>query len=100
MAPPIIQMGLRVQPFVFTEQGVTMLSSVLRSPKAIQVNISIVRIFVKMRKLLASEESLTDKLELLEKGSDKLFRIVFERLDNVEKKIPLRSKDRKRIGLK
>ena len=94
------KMGLRVQPFVFTEQGVTMLSSVLRSPKAIQVNISIVRIFVKMRKLLASEESLTDKLELLEKGSVKLFRIVFERLDNVEKKIPLRSKDRKRIGLK
>ena len=94
------KMGLRVQPFVFTEQGVTMLSSVLRSPKAIQVNISIVRIFVKMRKLLASEESLADKLEQLEKGSDKLFRIVFERLDNVEEKIPFLPKDRNKIGLK
>lgn len=94
------KMGLRVQPFVFTEQGVTMLSSVLTSPKAIQVNISIVRIFVKMRKLLASEESLTDRLDQLEKGSDKLFRIVFERLDNVENKIPLLPKDRSKIGLK
>ncbi|MDC0255565.1 ORF6N domain-containing protein [Bacteriovoracales bacterium] len=94
------KMGLRVQPFVFTEQGVTMLSSVLRSPKAIQVNISIVRIFIKMRKLLASEESLTDKLEQLEKGSDKLFRIVFERLDNVEKNVPLLPRDRSKIGLK
>ena len=77
-----------------------MLSSVLRSPKAIQVNISIVRIFVKMRKLLASEESLTDRLEQLEKGSDKLFRIVFERLDNVENMVPLLPKDRNKIGLK
>ncbi len=94
------KMGLRVQPFVFTEQGVTMLSSVLRSPKAIQVNISIVRIFVKMRKLLAAEESLTEKLGQLEKGSDQLFRIVFERLDNVEKNIPLLPKDRNNIGLK
>lgn len=94
------KMGLRVQPFVFTEQGVTMLSSVLRSPKAIQVNISIIRIFVKMRKLLASEESLSDRLDQLEKGSDKLFRIVFERLDNVENMVPLLPKDRNKIGLK
>ena len=92
--------GLRIQPFVFTEQGVTMLSSVLRSRKAIQVNISIVRIFVKMRKLLASDESLTDKLEQLERGSDKLFRIVFERLDKMEKNTPLLPKDRNKIGLR
>jgi hypothetical protein len=94
------KMVLRVQPSVFTEQGVTMLSGVLRSPKAIQVNISIVRIFVKMRRLLASEESLTDKLEQLEKRSDKLFRIVFERLDSVEKNVQLLPKDRNKIGLK
>ena len=98
MAHPIRKRWVSVQPFVFSGQGVTMLSSVLRSPKAIQVNISIVRIFVKMRKLLASEESLIDKLEQLEKGSDKLFRIVFERLDNVEKNVPLR--DRNKIRLK
>ncbi|MCK5099939.1 MAG: hypothetical protein KAR45_17650, partial [Desulfobacteraceae bacterium] len=67
---------------------------------SIQVNISIVRTFIKMRQLLASEELLTDRVGELEKGTDKLFRIVFERLDNVEEKVPLRSKDRKRIGLK
>ena len=58
------------------------------------------RTFIKMRHLLASEESLTDRIEQLEKGSDKLFRIVFERLDNVENKVPLLPKDRNKIGLK
>jgi hypothetical protein len=71
-------MGLRLQPFVFTEKGGTMLSSVLRSPKAIQVNTSIVKIFVKMRKLLASEESLTDKLEQLEKIQISCFVLYFK----------------------
>ncbi|MBL7665169.1 MAG: ORF6N domain-containing protein [Bacteriovoracaceae bacterium] len=94
------KMGLRVRPFVFTEQGVTMLSSVLNSAKAIQINISIVRIFIKMRRLLASDESLSDRVGKLEKGTDKLFRIVFERLDNVENNIPSVPKNRKKIGLK
>lgn len=94
------KMGLRVKPFVFTEQGVTMLSSVLRSSKAIQVNITIVRIFVKMRKLLSADETLSDKLEQLEKGTDELFRVVFKRLDKVEHKIPLLPKERSKIGLK
>ncbi|TDJ06953.1 MAG: ORF6N domain-containing protein [Deltaproteobacteria bacterium] len=94
------KMGLRIPPFVFTEQGVTMLSSVLKSPKAIQLNISIVRIFIKMRKLLLSEESLTDRVEKLEKGTDKLFRVVFDRLDKIEDEAPILPKRRKRIGLK
>lgn len=94
------KMGMRVQPFVFTEQGVTMLSSVLKSPRAIQLNISIVRIFIKMRKLLASQESLAGRIEQLESGSDKLFRIVFERLDNLETKAPILPKERSKIGLK
>jgi len=94
------KMGLRIPPFVFTEQGVTMLSSVLKSPKAIQLNISIVRIFIKMRKLLLSEESLTDRVEKLEKGTDKLFRVVFDRLDKIEDEAPILRKRRKRIGLK
>jgi len=55
---------------------------------------------VKARKYLASDELLVDRVEQLEKGTDKLFRIVFERLDNVEKKIPLLPKDRNKIGLK
>ncbi|MCP4914997.1 MAG: ORF6N domain-containing protein [Oligoflexia bacterium] len=94
------KMGMRIQPFVFTEQGVAMLSSVLRSPQAIQVNISIIRTFIKMRKLLSSEESLSEKVEQIEKGSDKLFRIVFNRLDILEERVPLLPKDRKKIGLK
>ena len=52
-----------------------------------------------MRMLLASEESLTDKLESLEKGTDKLFRIVFERLDNIESEPPPIPKKRKKIGI-
>jgi len=101
-------------PYVFTEQGVAMLSSVLNGKEAIKVNVSIMRIFVKMRKLLASDESLIDKMERLEKGTlefqkgvDKVFRIVFERLDEVNKSIetleintPLLPKDRRKIGFK
>ena len=92
--------GRRYLPYVFTEPGIAMLSSVLNSPQSIQVNISIMRTFIKMKHLLASEESLTDRIEQLEKGSDKLFRIVFERLDNVENKVPLLPRDRNKIGLK
>ena len=94
------KMGLRIPPFAFTEQGVTMLSSVLKSPKAIQLNISIVMIFIKMRKILLSEESLTDRVGKLEKGTDKIFRIVFERLDNLESETPVLPKKRRRIGIK
>jgi hypothetical protein len=56
--------------------------------------------FIKMRHLLASDESLTDRVGKLEKGTDKLFRIVFERLENIEQEIPAFPKDRKKIGLK
>ena len=85
---------------VFTEYGVVAISGVLNSEIAVSVNISIVRTFIKMRHLLASDESLTDRIGKIEEGTDNLFRIVFERLDNVEKDIPLLRKDRKRIGLK
>ncbi len=92
--------GRRYLPYAFTEPGIAMLASVLTSEEAINVNISIVRTFIKMRQLLASEESLADRVGKLEKGTDKLFRVVFERLDNVEQNIPLLPKDRKKIGLK
>ncbi len=72
----------------------------LNSDIATRVNISIVRTFIKMRKLLASEETLIDRVGKLEKGTDELFRIVFERLDSVEMNIPLMPKERKKIGLK
>jgi len=64
--------------FAFTEQGVAMLSSVLRSKRAIQVNIQIMRTFTKLRTMLASHEDLKRKLTDLEKKYDKQFKIVFE----------------------
>jgi hypothetical protein len=92
--------GRKYLPSVFTEYGVVALSGVLNSNIATRVNISIVRTFIKMRYLLASEESLTDRVGKLEKGSDKLFKIVFERLENVEEKLPPLPRDRNKISLK
>jgi len=68
----------RATPYAFTEQGVAMLSSVLRSRRAIQVNIEIMRVFVRMRQMIGSYAALARKLDLLEKKYDKRFRIVFE----------------------
>ena len=62
--------GRRYSPYVFTEQGVAMLSSVLRSPRAIQVNIGIMRAFVRLREMLASRVELAHKLDALEKKYD------------------------------
>jgi hypothetical protein len=70
--------GRRYAPFVFTEQGVAMLSSVLRSKRAIEVNVQIMRAFVKLRQLLASHASLARKLAELESKYDSQFKIVFE----------------------
>ena len=58
--------GTRYNPMVFTEQGVAMLSGILRSPTAVQVNIQIMRVFVKMRKLITGYEELLQKIEALE----------------------------------
>jgi ORF6N domain len=68
----------RATPYAFTEQGVAMLSSVLRSSRAIQVNIEIVRAFVRLRDLLASHTDLARKLEALEKKYDAQFKVVFD----------------------
>jgi hypothetical protein len=70
--------GRTYLPYVFTEQGVAMLSSVLNSERAILVNIEIMRTFTKLRKMLASNENLKRKLTALEKKYDKQFKIVFE----------------------
>jgi hypothetical protein len=92
--------GRKYLPFVFNEYGIAMLSGVLNSEQAISVNIGIIKMFIRLRKYLASDESVVDRVEQLEKGTDKLFRIIFERLDNVENMIPLLPKDRNKIGLK
>lgn len=93
--------GRRHLPFAFTECGVAMLSSVLNSPRAISVNISIMRTFVKLRSFLSMDNSLVERVSKLEKGTNKIFRVVFERLDDMDEKInPKLSPSRKRIGLK
>jgi hypothetical protein len=70
--------GRQYRPYVFTEQGVAMLSSVLHSERAIQVNIAIMRAFVQLREMIGSNKGLSRRLNELEKKYDSQFRIVFE----------------------
>lgn len=70
--------GRRYRPLAFTEQGVAMLSSVLNSERAIQVNIAIMRAFVRLRQILATHKALAKKLEDMEAKYDEQFRAVFE----------------------
>lgn len=70
--------GRRLPPYAFTEQGVAMLSSVLNSDKAIEVNIAIMRTFVQLRELMANNQMLQDKIERLEKKYDGQFKQVFD----------------------
>ena len=65
-------------PYAFTEQGIAMLSGVLKSPRAIRVNIEIMRTFVKLSQMLASNAELARKLSELEKKYDRQFKIVFD----------------------
>lgn len=92
--------GRRYLPFVFTEGGVAMLSSVLSSEKAALVNVSIIRTFIKLRSFLSMESSIDAKVNKLEQGANKLFKVIFERLDNLEETIPSHKSNRKKIGLK
>ncbi|HOD15976.1 MAG TPA: ORF6N domain-containing protein [Spirochaetota bacterium] len=84
--------GTRKYPHVFTEQGVAMLSSVLKSERAIQVNIQIMRTFTKIRQMISSHEDLQRKIEAMEEKYDEQFSVVFRaireliREDSVEKK--------------
>ena len=70
--------GRRTAPYAFTEQGVAMLSSVLRSPRAVAVNIEIMRAFVRLRGLLQEHDGLKRRLTALEKKYDAQFRVVFD----------------------
>ncbi|WIM06887.1 MAG: ORF6N domain-containing protein [Candidatus Nitricoxidivorans perseverans] len=70
--------GARTAPHAFTEQGVGMLSSVLKSPRAVQVNIEIVRAFVRLRRMLAEHRDLAQRLDELEQRYDKQFSAVFD----------------------
>ncbi len=70
--------GRRYAPYALTQEGVAMLSSVLRSAQAVQVNIEIMRAFVRLREILASHHELAKKLEALEQRYDSQFQVVFE----------------------
>ena len=94
--------GTRYLPHAFTEQGVAMLSSVLNSQKAIQVNIAIIRAFVFIRQYALNFKELTAKLKTLETKYDKHFKDVYEALDyllNKDKQIEQQNK-RTKIGYK
>ena len=91
------RMGLRHAPMAFTEQGVAMLSSVLNSPRAIAVNISIVRAFVQLRVILSTHADLARKLEELEKKYDAQFRVVF---DAIRQLMAPPDPPRKQVGFK
>ncbi len=70
--------GQTYRPYAFTEQGIAMLSSVLRSPRAIEVNIAIMRTFVQLRRLMDSNRSLARKIDAMEKKYDEQFATVFD----------------------
>ena len=72
------RMGLRHAPMAFTEQGIAMLSSVLNSERAIRVNIEIMRAFVRLRELIATNRNLARRLDELEKNYDAQFKVVFD----------------------
>jgi len=87
--------GVRYKPMAFTEQGVAMLSSVLNSDRAIQVNIQIMRAFTKLRRMLETHKELKKKLEEMEKKYDEQFQIVFEAIKQL---ITEDEKPKKKIG--
>ena len=76
-------MGLRVPPFAFTEHGVLMLSSVLKSKRAVQVNIQIMRVFTKLRQMVLDNKELRKELKDLKHITEERFQIVFETLDQL-----------------
>jgi hypothetical protein len=75
--------GRRYAPYAFTEQGVAMLSSVLRSGRAVRVNIEIMRTFVRLRRFLESNAELVRKLEILEEKYDSQFTVVFQAIREI-----------------
>lgn len=87
--------GRRYLPYVFTEQGVAMLSGVLNSHRAVQANIAIMRAFVRMRETMASHRELSERLNALEKTYDARLRVVFEAIRAL---MEPPKKQRRRIG--
>ena len=89
--------GRSYRPYAFTEQGVAMLSSVLRSPRAVQVNIAIMRAFVRLREMLLTNANLARKLAALEARYDSQFKVVF---DAIRQLMTPPDPPRRRIGFR
>jgi hypothetical protein len=85
------------KPFAFTEQGISMLASVLNSSRAIEVNIAILRTFVKLRQLLQHHKELADRIESLERKYDEQFQMVFAALQEMVRE---ESQPRRKIGFR
>ena len=93
------KMGLRRRPYAFTEQGVAMLSSVLKSDRAVQMNILIVRAFVKLREMLATHKDLAERIEKIEAAQERhtsVIELLAEEIDRM-KELPAEA-EKRRIG--
>jgi hypothetical protein len=93
----------RELPYVFTENGVAMLSSVLHSKQAVQINIGIMRIFTKLRSYLLLEKEINHNIQRLEQDVSEVFKVVFQRLDGLEEIVhPIHTHmgKKKKIGIK
>ena len=91
------KVGRRYAPFAFTEQGVALLSSVLRNEQAIEVNVQMMRTFVRLRRLIESHDKLAEQVFDLEQRHEQKFQIVFDATKELTKDKPIPRK--RRIGL-
>ena len=89
---------MKYRPYAFTEQGVSMLSGVLRSPKAIKVNIAIMRAFIRLRQIISSNKELAFRLEQLEKRTDKNDKEIQSIIAAIHQLIVQEEKPKRRMG--
>jgi hypothetical protein len=85
IANPSAKMGLRHAPFVFTQEGVAMLSAVLRSDRAVQMSIAIVRTFVRMRELMAANKDIAARVEKLERGHNRTASVIEVLVEDIDR---------------
>ena len=94
---PKLKMGARKSPWVFSEHGILMLSSVLRSKRAIQVNIEIMRVFVRLREFILNHEKIWNEIIKMKKTNSQQFRLVFEAIRKLQE---VEVKPQRKIGFK
>ena len=92
--------GRRYPPYAFTEQGIAMLSGVLSSKKAIQVNIEIMRVFTRLRQMLLTHAELRKKIEELAEKVDSTFLMLFAEIDQLNQRLEPKKSLQKQIGFK